>query len=74
MGIGETALNIGASLIPGGSVAKKMTKKALKGMSRGVGVTKDLLSGGGIDMGEFSKNFDDKIRKGVDEAKEAVEA
>ena len=76
MGIGETALNIGASMIPGGSMAKRMAKKALKGLSRGVGVTKDLLSGGGgiPDFGEFSKNFDDKIRKGVDEAKEAVEA
>lgn len=48
MGIGETALNIGASLIPGGNMAKKMAKKALKGMSRGIGVTKDLLGGGGI--------------------------
>src|SRR5437868_4403811 len=74
MGAIETAVDVGSSFIPGGSVAKKMVKKGLKGVSRGVGFTKDLLNGGGIDgLGEISANFDDKLRKGLDQAKSDLE-
>src|SRR2546421_11633742 len=74
MGAIETAVDVGASFIPGGSMAKKMAKKALKGVSRGVGFTKDLLnSGSGDPFGDLSANFDDKLRKGLDQAKSDLE-
>src|SRR4051812_5639979 len=66
MGVVETALDVGSSLIPGGSVAKKMVKKGLKRLSRATGMAKDLLAGGsGDDLSELANNFGD-YKKGTD--------
>lgn len=59
MGAVETALDIGASFIPGGSMAKKMAKKAFKGLSRATGMAKDLFAGGDGGLSELTANFGD---------------
>jgi hypothetical protein len=65
MGVVETALDVGASFIPGGSIAKKMAKKGLKGLARATGMAKDLFAGGGGGLSELAANFGD-YQKGAD--------
>ena len=65
-GVAETAIDVGASFIPGGSLAKKMAKKSMKGLARATGMAKDLFSGGGGDgLSEFADKFGD-YKKGTD--------
>ncbi|CAG8778181.1 169_t:CDS:1, partial [Ambispora leptoticha] len=72
----ETALNIGASVIPGGSFVKKTLKKgvkyALKGAKFGVGATKDFLAGGNFDFDGLSADIGD-LKNGLAGAKAQIE-
>ena len=62
-GVAETAIDVGASFIPGGSLAKKMAKKSMKGLARATGMAKDLFSGGGGGFSSLADKFGDLQKK-----------
>ena len=69
----ETALDIGASVIPGGSFIKKGLKKgvkyALKTAKIGTGAVKDYFAGGNIDFDGLSSDIGD-LKNGLAGAKD----